>query len=72
MNDKPFTYTSANGTKYEAARCDLRGGITITDQVWREDQRMSDLAEMVAYHTLNIYPELNGFSGYDTLRFNLA
>ena len=69
MNERRFEHTSRNGTKFIAKRCDFTGGVCVLNQPSLEMLRMQDLSEMVAYHIFNIYPELNGFSGYDAIRF---
>lgn len=31
-----------------------------------------DVAQMIAYHAMNIWPELNGFQGYDCIKFEFS
>lgn len=70
MNDKPFGHISANGTEFKAERCDFAGGCTVLRRTGlSQELLLQDVAEMAAYHALHIRPDLNGFSGYDTIRF---
>jgi hypothetical protein len=70
LNEKPFEYCSSNGTVFKADRCDFQGGVTATVQedISREDL-MTDVAGMVGFHATNIWSKLNGFQGYDCVRF---
>lgn len=70
MNDRRFGHNCHNGTVFESERCDFKtpvyydmtGNITV-------QQLMTDVAEMIGYHATVIWPHLNGFSGYDAVRF---
>jgi hypothetical protein len=33
---------------------------------------MADMVEFGAWHAINIYPDLNGFQGYDCVSFNFV
>lgn len=77
MNDRIFTYHSSWGHTFECDYCDFRTPIRVRSlrgQPMGDDVKFfaRDLAEMIAYHSLNIYPELNGFQGYDTLDFQFS
>lgn len=73
MNNKVFSYISYWGTEFFSDSCDFKsflevknvpsGGLDLYSRYSR------DLAEMIGYHATNILPELNGFQGYDTIRF---
>jgi hypothetical protein len=71
MNNKPFGHTSRYGTIVTSDRCDFANGITIIkDHNLSEDRYISDIAEAFGFHAANILPNLNGFQGYDCLKFN--
>ena len=71
LNDQNFVYTSRHGTTFYSERCDFKGGEVIykLGKVTHPQLLMADAAEMMAFHAINIHPRLNGFQGYDTLRF---
>lgn len=69
MNDHPFEYTSHNGTVFYAERCDFRGGVTVTYKPVYPFPFAEDVAEMIGYHATNIHPKLNGFQGYDCIKW---
>jgi hypothetical protein len=72
MNDKPFDHVSHFGTKFVAPKADFRDGVIIHRSVHLDDVHfLSDLAEMIGYHAVNIHPELNGFQGYDCINFKI-
>jgi len=76
MNSKPFSYQSNWGTCFSCATCDFSTPIKVSRvplTVGIEIQWFSrDLAEMIGYHATNILPELNGFQGYDTIKFDFT
>lgn len=68
-DDTPYSHHSRNGTEFKALRCDFVGGVNVfraPDNLARYSQ---DLAEMIANHAMFIWPELNGFQGYDCTRY---
>lgn len=71
-NIKPFEYQSTRGAVIKAMRCDFAGGV---DVIVSHDAQMeaiiADVAEAFGYHAVNIWPQLEGFAGYDclTVRF---
>lgn len=69
MNKQTFSYISHYGTQFECSRCDFKAPIRISEAQGDEHQRKSDLAEMIGFHAVNIHPNLNGFQGYDCLKF---
>lgn len=74
MNDKPFSYHSTWGTSFECERCDFRSPVIVhAVQKPKIDAELNffarDVSEMVAYHAMNIHPELNYFQGYDCISF---
>ena len=77
MNDRIFTYHSSWGHTFECDYCDLRTPIRVrSNRKPTNDKELSffarDVSEMIAYHAMNIWPQLNGFSGYDTLTFEFS
>lgn len=81
MNKKKFEYHSRNGTLFKCDTCDFSTPIDVYaqyDSFVKEGVKfealskliLPDVAEMIGYHAINIHPELNGFAGYDCLRFN--
>ena len=69
-NEKRWKHHCSKGTIFTCKRCDFKAPIfykTRTDIT--TSQLIADVAEMIAYHSLIIWPELNGFSGYDNLKF---
>jgi hypothetical protein len=70
INDKPFQHTSRGGCVFTANRCDFHGGVIIyAPSEASGEQLYSDLAEMIGYHATVIHPRLNGFAGYDCIKF---
>ena len=72
-NTSRIGHMCRNGTYFEAARADLAGGVTVRFSEYgkRSDEVLADFAEFGAWHCSNIHPHLNGFGGYDNIRFNL-
>lgn len=57
---------------FRCDRCDLRTPITVeAPGAWLDDKNhlAGAVAEMIAFHVVNIFPELNGFGGYACLKF---
>ena len=69
MNEKPFSYICRFGTQFTCPRCDFDAPVKVITPPKNIKQRMSDVAEMIGYHAVNIRPELNGFRGYDCIEF---
>lgn len=72
LNDQSFSHYGHYGTYFEATRCDFRDGVKVTDAPKDKAWLASDVAEMATYHALNIHPRLNGFQGYDCIKFNFV
>lgn len=83
MNKNKFEYHSSKGTIFVCDTCDFSTPITVYahyDSFVKEGVRfltvsklvLPDIAEMIGYHAVNIRPELNGFQGYDCLRFDVV
>jgi len=70
-NVTPIEHTCRNGTSFKCERADLKGGVTVT-QAWGDanpEKRMADFAEFGAWHAHWIHEHLNGFQGYDCVRY---
>lgn len=80
MNDMPFEHVSRHGTKFVCARCDFGApvkvytGYSLMEMADVEvlQRLMVDISEMIGYHSKNIWEELNGFSGYDCVNFQIV
>jgi hypothetical protein len=71
--DKPFSHRGRRGTVLRAARCDLAGGVTLTvPKGISREHLAADIMQIAGYHAAVVLPDLNGFSGYDTLRFTIV
>ncbi len=68
-NLKPFSYVATWGTVFECEYSDFRTPILTSGSPKSVELRMRDVAEMAGYHGVNIWHTLNGFQGYDTIRF---
>lgn len=70
LNEKPFHHIARNGIEFTADRCDFRTGVTvkIPDGTSKLDL-VAGVAEIIAFHALNIQEHLDGFTGYDAIEF---
>lgn len=65
-----FEHFSSNGTNFFWKRNNVVTVVKPKDISL--EQYSSDVAEMIAYHAINVWPNLKeGFSGYDTLHFQI-
>ena len=73
MNEKPFEHHTLHGTRFVAARCDFVGGVVahLMRHDLSEKDLLSDVAEMIGFHSVNIISDLNGFAGYDCIDFTI-
>ena len=70
LNENRFEHQSHYGTIFTADRCDFRSGVKVEiPKNMSRENLMSDVSEMVAYHALNIFNQLNGFQGYDCINY---
>ena len=71
MNKLQFSYMSHWGTQFYCDTCDFSTPVTVTmsDEDMSRSLYSVDVAEMIGYHATNIWPQLNGFQGYDTIKF---
>jgi len=73
LNDSRWQHICSNGTEFTCDRCDFKEPVIINppdnlspENLWQ------DLSEMIGYHALNVWPNLNGFQGYDTITFKVV
>ncbi len=72
INETPIEHCSYNFTRFTAARADLSGGVVVERPArLSEAQFAQDVAEFAAWHRGAIWDQLNGFAGYDCLRFDI-
>jgi len=71
MTERPFTHICRYGTVFGADRCDFKTGIIVSHQPSKKALYVSDVAEMIGFHAINIHPQLNGFQGYDCIQWKL-
>lgn len=73
LNGRSFTHHSHGfpGITVEASRCDFKEGVTVYYNAGMPADRLARaLAEVMAWHAVNIRPQLNGFCGYDCIRYS--
>ncbi|MEX6780382.1 hypothetical protein [Pseudomonas aeruginosa] len=72
INEQPLEHRSNNGTLFKAERCDLRGVVEVTKPLNISEADLgADFAEFAAWHTHCIFNQLNGFSGWGGIRYEL-
>ena len=75
INEYPFEYETSDGYRFKCPRSDFREPIEITGMPCniKEEHNLHALltavAEMISYHRNAIHQKLNGFSGYDCLKW---
>lgn len=69
VRPQSWSHFASNGTLFECDRKDLVGGIRVTDAPPDADLLAKDVAEVIGFHAVNYWPELNGFAGYDCVHF---
>lgn len=69
---KKFSYTSRSGTKFRCESAHFNSEIVVSGAPYNPEKFAADVAEMIAIHALEVWPTLNGFSGYDNLTFRLV
>jgi len=70
MNAKSFEHTCSNGTVFKSERGDLASGVKVLQSFDIDvNEKMADYAEFGAWHSIIIHPNLNGFAGYDCIKF---
>jgi len=70
MSNAVIFYSSQHGTEFNSSRGNLSLGVKVTSKfkITKEDM-MSDFAEFAAWHAIMVRPHLNGFNGYDAVRY---
>jgi len=71
-NTQPFSWSSRNGSQFYCDRKDFGSKIFVSCSPEKKERLSQDIAEMIAMHALEIWPTLNGFSGYDCLNFEFS
>lgn len=67
-NETPIEHTCRNGTVFRSSRADLADVVQVKrSSDW--PQTCADFAEFGAWHAMEIWPHLNGFQGYDCVRY---
>lgn len=65
INEKPFEHQGSHGTILKASRCDFKEGVLIERPNYLTEAKYAqDLAEIFMFHSINIFPLLNGFSSF--------
>lgn len=73
LNEEPLEHRGPNGTVFKAERCDLRTGVKVISKRKLQPHLFAqDLISFGAYHAHHIHPQLNGFSGYDAVNYDMA
>ena len=71
-NEKPFEHICHNGSQFVAERSDFVGGVSVlVSKNITEEQLMADCGEFCGWHAANIWPTLNGFSGYASIQYTV-
>ncbi|MHD0644079.1 hypothetical protein ACYPKM_00415 [Pseudomonas aeruginosa] len=73
-NEQPIEHTCSNGTTFKADRADLRNGVKVSNFSNLNDLEKvtADFAEFGAWHALTVREHLNGFPGYDAIKYNFV
>ena len=66
---KHYTHQCRNFTCFDAEARELTGESLMTNLPKSPQALYSDIAEFIGYHATLIHPDLNGFAGYDCLKF---
>lgn len=69
IQDEPFQWRSEHGTWFTGT-CDLHGGVTVSRP--RSEIKLEEFMCFGAWHAIHVHGDLNGFSGYDCVRFTFA
>lgn len=73
LNECNFSHTSRNGTHFKADRCDFQNGVEVEKPSGISELDLcADFAEFAAYHAVAIHERLNGFPGYDTVKYKIS
>lgn len=70
LNERKITQTTRHGVTFTADRGDLRGGVRVQVMSGVGEQQIREaFFEFAAWHALEIWPHLNGFTGYGSVAF---
>ena len=70
-NETPISHFCYHGTTFSADRADLRNGVEYAAPRYvSPEEIMQDFFSFGAWHAFTIHPELNGFQGYDSIKFS--
>lgn len=73
LNDSPFEHLCHYGTQIKSSRCDFREGVEVHHlEGAKIEHIMADIGEVMGWHAMNIIPRLNGFNGYDCLKYTFV
>jgi len=70
LNAVGFEHTGKHGTKLTASRCDFKNGVTVIHPAISLSDFASDIAEIIAYHAMNVRENLTEFAGYDCITWH--
>lgn len=73
LNDKPFSHRHEQ-VEIFSQRCDFKTTVYVVvpdGPAMNPVQLMAATGCVMGYHAVNIRPELNGFAGYDAIRYEL-
>lgn len=72
INEKPVEHVSFNMVTFKAKRADLVGGVDVyVMRPMDSIELMQACADFTSWHCLCIWEQLNGFAGYDNIKFRL-
>lgn len=73
MNRKPLAYTTCAGVVFTAPRADFLDGVVISGAANLSPEELAAAtAEFIWWHVTEVYPQLQGFFGYDSVPFKMA
>lgn len=73
INAQPFRYVASHGTSFDCPRSDLSEPVHVIKPDGLTVGRLAaDFAEFGSQHALHVYPWLNGFQGYDAVRYHFG
>lgn len=68
-----FGHYSRYGTEFHCDKSNLSVPIKVKkDKDTSLENFLVDVSEMITYHAMHIHSSLNGFAGYDCIRFEIT
>jgi hypothetical protein len=69
-----ITFAASRGSTFTCKTRDLSTHVFVSDVSRQMSPQTfaAEVAEFVGWHAIQVYPTLNGFNGYDTLRFHFG